>query len=174
MKKFLSLLCLSALTSLLYADTNTTNSVNQTSIGDEVQSVAETNGASQITANDEKASGIVGELEFSQASVDDNPSLIKVSQKDFKQVGADNVADALRRTQGVYVRDAIGGDPVNRLYMRGLDKASILIDGIPMVDVYRRENNYIFFATQGIESIELAKGFIVPAYSAMGGGDFKS
>ena len=97
------------------------------------------------------------------------PSSTIISEKDFTQESATNVFEALKHTSGVFTRDAIGSDPMARVFVRGLDKIGLYIDGISVKDFYMGENDTRFLSLQGFESVELYKGFLPSDFKGLGG-----
>ena len=108
-------------------------------------------------------------------AVDANPTVNVISIKDIKEVGAKSAAEAIMRSTGIFYRNAgdTGTSEVRNVYIRGYNSRhhGLFLDGIPVINFYDRVTDYNQFATQGVSSIQISKGFTSPAYGAttMGG-----
>lgn len=56
-----------------------------------------------------------------------------------------------------------------RVFVRGLDKVGLYIDGISVKDFYMGENDTRFLSLQGFESVEFYKGFLPSDFKGLGG-----
>ncbi len=86
--------------------------------------------------------------------------------QDFKDYHATSLADAIKRTPGVYFQE-FDGNNFTRVYIRGYDSQQIgyYIDGIPMNEIFDGgTNDYDFFHTQSFSNVQISKGFASPIY----------
>ena len=105
--------------------------------------------------------------------VDYNPSVSTITAKNIKDINADNIAQALRTTPGVLFVENHEQFVIPTLRIRGnnYDTIGVYLDGIPINDNYDGRTDYSQYATQGIASIQVSKGFTSPMYGVnqMGG-----
>ena len=105
--------------------------------------------------------------------VDSNPSTTIITTKDIKDSNADNVAQAIRLTPGVMINEAYGQRAEPAINIRGFGRGQVglYLDGIPVMEIYSRATDYAQYATQGIDSVQISKGFTSPVYgiNSLGG-----
>lgn len=103
-----------------------------------------------------------------KSSVDSNPTISIVTSKDIADSNAQNIAEALRHTQGVYIQPASGGRGEPSIGIRGYSTTHIglFIDGIPMHSIYDRQTDWGQFSSFGISEISISKGYTSPLYGA--------
>ena len=105
--------------------------------------------------------------------MDYNPSVSTINSKSIKDTNSDNIAGAIRSAQGVYMQESSGRRGEPSLSIRGFSGTQIglYLDGIPMMSIYDRQTDFGQYVTQGIESIQVSKGFTSPIYgiNIMGG-----
>ena len=105
--------------------------------------------------------------------LDYNPSVATISAKDIRDKNANNVAQAVRMTPGVFMREATSqrGEPSINIRGYGYTQIGLYLDGIPMMSIYDRQTDFSQYVTQGIDSIQISKGFTSPVYgmTSLGG-----
>ena len=97
--------------------------------------------------------------------VDYNPSVTIITAKDIKDSSSENLSRAIRMAPGIMYNDNINAYGGGHLRIRGQDQqaTSIYIDGIPVEDIFKRQDGLTETA-YGVSSIQIAKGFTSPTY----------
>ena len=109
----------------------------------------------------------LGRIERTVAtSPDSNTTISIVTSEDIANNGAQNVAEALRLTPGVFYGAPNGSKAGSDISIRGYggDRVGIFIDGIPTHSIYDRYTDYGIFDTYGLSEISISKGYASPQY----------
>lgn len=153
-------LCLGLLTSCAFGETNATSELNTQLGGGDLSTTLPTYelGAVEVTAPQE---------------VDYNPSVSTITAKSIQDKNADNIAQAVRMTPGVFMREATSqrGEPGINIRGYGITQVGLYLDGIPMMSIYDRQTDFSQYAMQGIDNVYISKGFTSPIYgmTSLGG-----
>ncbi|MCK4915093.1 MAG: TonB-dependent receptor [Candidatus Eisenbacteria sp.] len=93
-------------------------------------------------------------------------SVFEVESEDIRQVGADNLSDALSLVPGMVVRTNSRGEA--KLSTRGLAEREIvvLVDGVPISDPYTGSVNSAMILSGAIGKISVTKGPAASVYGA--------
>lgn len=111
----------------------------------------------------------LGRIERNVKSTNDSNTTISiVTSDDIAKQGSQNIADALRHTQGVYIQPASGGRGEPSVGIRGYSFTHIglFVDGIPVHSIYDRQTDWSQFSSFGISEISISKGYTSPLYGA--------
>ena len=103
-----------------------------------------------------------------KSDADSNTTISIVTSDDIANQNAQNVADALRHTQGVFVQSASGSRGEPTIGIRGYSTTHIglFVDGIPVHSIYDRQTDWAQFSSFGISEISVSKGYTSPLYGA--------
>ena len=117
-------------------------------------------------ADDEIKTYELEATEITAYEVDNNPETTTISAKEMKESGANNLAQAIKRTPGVFFREATGSSATPEIYIRGYSNSQIgvYIDGIPMMSIYGGGADYSAFATSGLTGVQISKSFANVAF----------
>lgn len=117
-------------------------------------------------ADDEIKTYELEATEITAYEVDNNPETTTISANEMKKSGANNLAQAIKRTPGVFFREATGESATPEIYIRGYSNAQIgvYIDGIPMMSIYGGGADYSAFATSGLAGVQVSKSFANVAF----------
>lgn len=101
-------------------------------------------------------------------SPDSNTTVSIVTSEDIANNGAQNVAEALRHTQGVFIQPASGSRGEPTIGIRGYSTTHIglFVDGIPVHSIYDRQTDWAQFSSFGVSEISVSKGYTSPLYGA--------
>ena len=101
-------------------------------------------------------------------SSDSNTTISVVTSEDIANNGAQNVAEALRHTQGVFIQPAAGSRGEPTIGIRGYSTTHIglFVDGIPVHSIYDRQTDWAQFSSFGVSEISVSKGYTSPLYGA--------
>lgn len=101
-------------------------------------------------------------------SPDSNSTVSIVTSEDIANSGAQNVAEALRHTQGVFIQSPSGprGEPTIGIRGYSTIHIGLFVDGIPVHSIYDRQTDWAQFSSFGVSEISVSKGYTSPLYGA--------
>ena len=101
-------------------------------------------------------------------SPDNNTTVSIITSEDIANNGAQNVAEALRHTQGVFIQSASGprGEPTIGIRGYSTTHIGLFVDGIPVHSIYDRQTDWAQFSSFGVSEISVSKGYTSPLYGA--------
>ena len=110
----------------------------------------------------------LGQIETTGTSADSNATVVVIQDEDIANQSAQNIAEALRHTQGVFIQPASGSRGEPTIGIRGYSTTHIglFIDGIPMHSIYDRQTDWSQFSSFGVSQISVSKGYTSPIYGA--------
>ena len=110
-----------------------------------------------------------------KSSADSNQTISLITSEDIANHGAQNLADSIKYTQGVFIRPPSGagaqrGEPTINIRGYSNNQIGMFIDGIPVHAIYGR-TDWSQFSSFGISEISISKGYTSPLYgmNTMGG-----
>lgn len=152
---------------IILAQNDSTTNQNATdsndSTNDSIESNADSTAPKLSTVYD------LGRIERTIAtSPDSNTTISIVTSEDIANNGAQNVAEALRHTQGVFMQPASGSRGEPTIGIRGYSTIHIglFVDGIPVHSIYDRQTDWAQFSSFGVSEISISKGYTSPLYGA--------
>lgn len=146
----------------------------QNLLADEPQSIEN---ASDIDSSENLSSNLspksqvydLGQIERTvESDVDSNTTVSIITADDIANQNAQNIAEALRHTQGVFIQPASGsrGEPSVGIRGYSFTHIGLFIDGIPVYSIYDRQTDWGQFSSFGISEISVSKGYTSPLYGA--------
>ena len=152
---------------IILAQNNNATNQNATdssdSTNDSIESNADSTAPKLSTVYD------LGRIERTVAtSPDSNSTVSIVTSEDIANNGAQNVAEALRHTQGIFMQPASGSRGEPTIGIRGYSTIHIglFVDGIPVHSIYDRQTDWAQFSSFGVSEISVSKGYTSPLYGA--------